>query len=221
MSPPSWYNAVARLPEDLRTAFWDVAFDDLDDQRDRDFAVSRIAEYGADAAVRWLWRNYSEEEIAGALERRRSVLSARTLSLWRIWLAKPEDCCAEIAKAFYSRSLDYDFFSPEPFQPSALAASLAGVFASSRVLEMAPGTLTLEIEATKAAFFHYPNPLLEEPERVDGLFPVAGLLDLALMKLAAIGDRGSRKDFTDLFAILRAGALSSRSSKRCLGSSRG
>lgn len=124
----------------------------------------------------------------------------------------------EIAGAFYlgggsalalrlrhRRSLDHDFFSQEPFQPSRLASSLAGTFPSSRVLQIAPGTLSLEIEATKAGFYHYPYPLLEKPERVDDLFPVASLLDLALMKLTAIGDRGARKDFIDLFAILRAG----------------
>lgn len=85
-----------RLPEDLRTFFWDVSFDDLDDRRDRDFVVSRIAEYGTDAAIRWLREKYSEGEIAEALERRQSELSARTLSLWRIWLDKPEDWCAKI-----------------------------------------------------------------------------------------------------------------------------
>jgi hypothetical protein len=36
-------------------------------------------------------------------------------------------------------------------------------------------------------------------------FEIADVRDIALMKLAAIGSRGSRKDFIDLYTVLRSG----------------
>ncbi len=84
------------LPAGLEAFFWDVRTDAIDPRADRDFVISRIAEHGDDAAIRWLRRTYDEREIAAALEARRSALSARTVGLWRIWLRKPEDWCARM-----------------------------------------------------------------------------------------------------------------------------
>ena len=51
----------------------------------------------------------------------------------------------------------------------------------------------------------YPYALLEPPVAGPGGMPVAGLLDLATMKLAAIARRGLRRDFWELYAIHDAG----------------
>jgi len=84
------------LPADLRFLFWDVTFDDLAVEQNRDFIVARIAEHGTDAAIRWLRGTYGEAAIAQALESRCHLLSAGTLNVWRLWLRKPEDWCATI-----------------------------------------------------------------------------------------------------------------------------
>ena len=51
-----------RLPEDLRPLFWDVAFEELEVGKDRDFIVSRLAESGTDRAVRWLQTAYETRD---------------------------------------------------------------------------------------------------------------------------------------------------------------
>ena len=51
----------------------------------------------------------------------------------------------------------------------------------------------------------YPYATLEPPEIGRDVVPVAGLRDLAAMKLAAIAHRGLRRDFWDLHAIAGAG----------------
>ena len=51
----------------------------------------------------------------------------------------------------------------------------------------------------------YPYAPLEPPGKGPHDFPVAGLSDLAAMKLAAIAGRGLRRDFWDLYEILRSG----------------
>ena len=50
--------------------------------------------------------------------------------------------------------------------------------------------------------FYYPYPLLASHEHLEGCV-VASRIDLALMKLAAIISRGSRRDFLDLYLLTR------------------
>jgi hypothetical protein len=52
----------------------------------------------------------------------------------------------------------------------------------------------------------YPYPLLEGTIPFDDLgFDLASLADLAAMKLSAVAQRGSVKDFLDIYAISRSG----------------
>ena len=102
-------------------------------------------------------------------------------------------------------SLDHDLFRRDSFLPTVLRERLVETFGAVIPLQLATGTLTLEVQEVRASFFHYPYPLLKPLEDPQGLFPVASLLDIAVMKLAAIADRGARKDFLDLHAILKSG----------------
>ena len=55
-------------------------------------------------------------------------------------------------------------------------------------------------------FFYYPYPLIDpeqELEEVSGTLWVASTLDLALMKLAAIISRGTKRDFVDFYLLSR------------------
>jgi hypothetical protein len=58
------------------------------------------------------------------------------------------------------------------------------------------------INGIKVDIVNYPYKWLEEPVKEDGL-TLAGMQDIAAMKLAAITNRGSKKDFIDLFFLLR------------------
>ncbi len=103
----------------------------------------------------------------------------------------------------HRRSLDLDFFSLDAQcdLDSVRDAVLARV-SRVRVAAMTEVTLRLDVGGTPVDVVSYPYPLLEStvlgPEGV----PVAGLRDLATMKLAAIARRGIRRDFWDLHAIL-------------------
>ena len=66
-------------------------------------------------------------------------------------------------------------------------------------------TLRLRLDGLAVDVVQYPYPLLAPPSDGPADFPVAGLLDLAAMKLAAIARRGLRRDFWDLYAILQTG----------------
>ncbi len=98
-------------------------------------------------------------------------------------------------------SRDLDFFRLDAFAPSDLWASLR------RLGECSPdytdaGTWVGEFMGTKTGFFHYPYPLLGPLVSFSGL-AVASLEDIGCMKVEAIAGRGRKRDFVDLFFILR------------------
>lgn len=99
-------------------------------------------------------------------------------------------------------SEDFDFFTPEPFSSLSLRRDLdrAGRFT---LTHEARGTVTGLFEDVKVSLFQYDDPLLAPLADWHDL-RVAALLDIGLMKLAALAGRGSRKDFVDLYAICRA-----------------
>ena len=69
-------------------------------------------------------------------------------------------------------------------------------------VQTAPGTLHALTEGVRLSFLRYDYPLVGELLRSDEYaFALASLDDLACMKLAAVAQRGSRKDFVDVYAI--------------------
>jgi len=72
------------------------------------------------------------------------------------------------------------------------------------IITIGPDTLNSMLDSVKVSFFHYPYPLLVEPTRYRKI-RIASIIDIAAMKLVAIAQRGSKKDFVDLYAITQNG----------------
>ena len=100
-------------------------------------------------------------------------------------------------------SEDFDFFRNDPFELRSLHDAI-GEIGSYETLQEYEYTLTVIAAGIKLSFFQIPDPFIFdcEPYR---FFSVADIRDIALMKLVAISGRGSRKDFIDLYSILRSG----------------
>ena len=105
-------------------------------------------------------------------------------------------------------SVDLDFFVPQSFLAENLRAKLAkaGQFSPITVRD---DSIVCTVDAVQWSLFRYEYPLLESPERYEGI-RIASVRDIAAMKVIAIGDRGSRKDFYDLYSILHLGGLDIR-----------
>lgn len=104
----------------------------------------------------------------------------------------------------HRRSLDIDLFSERPWSPDVIA----GVLGSSGDLQidrLEPGTLVGTLDHVRLSLFKYDALLLHEPVRTELGIPLAALLDIACMKLVAIAQRGSKKDFIDLYHLAEAG----------------
>lgn len=102
-------------------------------------------------------------------------------------------------------SIDFDWFSPNMFAVETIAESLSplGVL---NIAETKKGTFHGFVNDIRVTWLYYPNPLLGAlvtPPQIPGLC-LASLVDIAVMKWAALSSRGSRKDFLDLYFIAKA-----------------
>jgi len=100
-------------------------------------------------------------------------------------------------------SEDFDFFRTDAFSPDLIQRILRQVDVVG-TLQEDERTLTVIVSATKVSFFSVPDDFLF-PGSPYYFFQIADPRDIALMKLAAISGRGSRKDFIDLYTILQGG----------------
>lgn len=105
----------------------------------------------------------------------------------------------------WRESFDFDFFTPTDFNPSWLLGKLRTLPYPVTPLNVAGGTCDVDVAGVQVSYFFYPYPTYA---LVDGgaAFPglsLASVDDIACMKAIAIGQRGSRKDFYDLYHILR------------------
>lgn len=103
----------------------------------------------------------------------------------------------------HRRSEDFDFFRTTGMDVEGLFAALSGI-GPVETLQRTEGTLTVIVRGTKLSFFQVRDPFLFPPVP-HRFFGVADVRDIALMKLAAVTNRGSRKDFVDLYFILAEG----------------
>jgi hypothetical protein len=101
-------------------------------------------------------------------------------------------------------SVDLDFFTSKPFDPESLFAALP--LAGATVVGRSENTLTLDAQGTKLDFLRHAYPLLEPVESIDGV-QMLSEPDVAAMKLNAIANRGSKKDFFDLCELAQAHSL--------------
>lgn len=102
----------------------------------------------------------------------------------------------------HRRSVDLDWFSDARFgDPALLAAALRTEHVPFKATMMAEGTLYGALKGVPASFLHYPYRRLHALGRAREGFGLASLDDLATMKLSAIVDRGSKKDFIDVYAL--------------------
>lgn len=100
-------------------------------------------------------------------------------------------------------SIDFDWFTPEKItDPLRLAQDLRDEGAPFVTGSTEHGTLHGTMEDVRLSFMEYHYPLLEPlvfwPEFGCQLSSPA---DLACMKLSAVAQRGSKKDFIDIYAL--------------------
>jgi len=103
----------------------------------------------------------------------------------------------------HRHSIDFDWFSEERIaDPLRLAQDIRDKGSPFVTGQIDRGTLHGTISGIRMSFLEYRYPLLKPPiSYLDNLCQIASLEDLACMKLSAIAQRGSKKDFLDVYAL--------------------
>lgn len=98
-------------------------------------------------------------------------------------------------------SIDLDFFTESEVEEMTMVDHLRKA-GDLRLDQMGRGAIVGSLDGVRISFFKYPYRLLDPLLEWNGL-KVASIHDIALMKMVAIFQRGSIKDFIDLFFIVR------------------
>lgn len=99
-------------------------------------------------------------------------------------------------------SADLDFFTQSSFNNEYIISEIGKNVAGFQVIDEKEDTLSLIGNGIKLSFFRYPYPFIEERVRFEGV-SLSGILDIASMKILAIVQRGTKRDFVDLFFVLQ------------------
>ena len=100
-------------------------------------------------------------------------------------------------------SFDFDFCIPKQFNNEILLEEL-GKIGEVKVNQNQNGTCDVILNGVQVSFFYYPNKMINKLVTVPEMpkLKMASILDIAIMKIVAIGGRGAKKDFFDLYNII-------------------
>ncbi|OGK15986.1 hypothetical protein A2690_00845 [Candidatus Roizmanbacteria bacterium RIFCSPHIGHO2_01_FULL_39_12b] len=98
-------------------------------------------------------------------------------------------------------SLDFDFFNEKEFNPQKKEESLKKL-GQYEVQVQTDDTMVGVFNTVKFSLFPYNYPLIA-PTKVFSEVRLASCEDIAAMKLVAITDRGTKKDYIDLFFLAK------------------
>ena len=100
-------------------------------------------------------------------------------------------------------SYDFDFCVKSEFNNEILLDELKSI-GNVEVIQNQKGTCDVLLNGVQVSFFYYPNKVLADFIKAEEIpqLNIASILDIAVMKLVAIGGRGAKKDFFDLYNII-------------------
>lgn len=101
----------------------------------------------------------------------------------------------------HRHSLDFDFFTSKSFDAKQLVVELSRI-GNFRKETIKSDTIVGEFNKVKFSFFYFPYPLVKKPGRFLNL-RLADPADIGAMKIAAIVDRGTKRDFVDLYFLVK------------------
>ena len=101
----------------------------------------------------------------------------------------------------HRKSVDLDFFGHMDASLEEISMELSE-FADVKPLSSSKAMRFLIVDGVKIDIVSYPYGWIDDPVIEDGVI-LAGVKDIASMKLSAITNRGTKKDFIDLYFLLK------------------
>lgn len=107
----------------------------------------------------------------------------------------------------HRESIDFDFFRSDSFDTQKLFESLQKIFPSCKKTFAEKNTLYVDVDDVKISFIQFPYPEIHPP--LDSPFlRIAHQDDIAAMKLSAIQQRSTKKDYVDIYFLLQTMSIS-------------
>ncbi|MEK7169579.1 MAG: nucleotidyl transferase AbiEii/AbiGii toxin family protein [Patescibacteria group bacterium] len=98
-------------------------------------------------------------------------------------------------------SNDLDFFTPKKFNEETTLQEIISL-GKLRLEKKEAQAIVCQLDETKLSFLGYGYPLLEPLKHFDGI-SVAEISDIACMKIDAIASRGTKRDFIDVYFVMK------------------
>ena len=97
-------------------------------------------------------------------------------------------------------SIDLDLFSNQDFDNATIIHALEPLGELDVVVDNPP-FLQMRLDDVKLDFLKYPYPFIQDYQEIEGVRLVS-IENIGTMKLTAIGRRGAKKDFFDIYFLL-------------------
>lgn len=101
----------------------------------------------------------------------------------------------------HRESEDLDFFNQREFDPNHIQQTLLNI-GPLESIQIEKGTFNAFLHGVKLQFLHYPYTLLKKTLPWNKL-NLSSVIDIACTKLITISARGNKKDFIDIYHILK------------------
>ncbi len=142
---------------------------------------------------------------------RTAVLPA-TLELLKNIMAKPELSGFYLAggtslalQIGHRLSVDLDLFGKRPFEAQEILDEMHDL-APVSIMSQSKNILVLDVQGVKVDFVNYRYPLIAPAVEEEGL-RLLSIQDIGAMKLTAVAGRGRKRDFYDLYFLLKRYSL--------------
>jgi hypothetical protein len=100
----------------------------------------------------------------------------------------------------HRESVDFDFFTVRAFNETAMVQRLNELLPDFYLERKEWRTILGYVGKTRFSYFYYEYPLLSKTKKWSGV-NLADPKDIAAMEIAALADRGTKRDFIDLYFI--------------------
>ena len=138
-----------------------------------------------------------------------SAVSNELISLLKELMSRPElsdfylvGGTALALRCGHRKSIDLDFFTGQPFEADPIRGFLEDEYDAQEVT-VATNTVLCFIQGIKIDFIAHRYPQIHKVDTVDEI-RMASIADIVAMKLNAIANRGTKKDFWDYALLLES-----------------
>lgn len=139
------------------------------------------------------------EQVLSKNERESLAVLGKSGLLTDVYMAGGTALALQIGHRF---SYDFDFFTPKAFNENMIIQRIKEIVPDFQLERKEWRTILGYIKDSRFSLFFYSYPLLFKTNNFLGA-NIADIKDIAAMKIAAVSDRGVKRDFVDLYFILK------------------